>query len=102
MTVRTNQLYRDYDSNGVPLLTITYDWDDALTPPQVATVHVTNSDSRPRNIQVTSTFNGKVYSFIVQPGAQINQAVPNNVQNRLQVEVLLPSGKINGLDWLIS
>ena len=102
MTLRTNQLYRDYDSNGVPLLTITYDWDDALTPAQVTAVHVTNDDSRARTIKVTSTFNSKVYSFTIQPGAQIDQAVPSNVQNRLQVEVRVPSGKIDGLDWNIS
>lgn len=102
MAVRTNQLYRDYDANGVPLLTITYDWDDALTPAQVTAVHVTNDDTRARTIKVTSTFNSKVYSFTIQPGAQIDQAVPSNVQNRLQVEVRVPSGKIDGLDWNIS
>jgi len=101
MTLRTNQLYKDFDNNGVPLLTITYDWDDALTPAQVTAVHVTNADTRPRNIQVTSTFNAKVYSFTIQPGAQIDQAVPNSVQNRLRVQVLA-SGKLDGLDWNIS
>lgn len=102
MTLRTNQIYRDYDDNGNPLLSITYDWDDALTPAQVTAVHVTNDDTRPRTIKVTSTFNAKVYSFVIQPGAQIDQAVPNNVQNRLQVSIHVPSGKLDGLDWNIS
>lgn len=101
MTLRTNQLYRDYNVEGVALLTITYDWEDGLNPPQVTTVHVTNDDTRARNIKVTSTFNGKVYNFVIQSGAQIDQAVPNNVQNRLRVEVLA-SGKLDGLDWNIS
>ena len=102
MTIRTNPIYHDYDNNGNPLLSITYDWDDAASPPQVTALHITNNDTRARNIQVTSTFNGKVKSFVVQPGVQIDQSVPGNAANRLQVEILLPSGKSDGLDWNIS
>lgn len=102
MTILTKQIYRDYDANQLPALTITYDWNDATNPPQVTALHVTNDDVRPRNIQVTSTFKGKVYSFVVQPGVQIDQSITSGAQNRLRVEVLVPSGKLDGLEWQIS
>lgn len=101
MTVQTKAIYQDYDSDGNPLLGISFDWDDAAVPLQVTMVHVLNNDTRVRHVQVTSTFNGKVYAFDIQPGAQIDQAVPPNIQNRLQVAVL-PNGRIDGLDMLIT
>lgn len=98
MAIKTINLYTDYDGEGNSKLSIRLDYDDALNPPLLTTIHVVNNDIIPRVVNATSTFNGKHYSFIVPVGAVIDQNIPANLQNRLELEIT-PSGKLNGVEW---
>lgn len=73
-----------------------YDYDDVTL--RVQTIRAVNTGTRDYTISATVTANGITYAVTVQPGATIEQPVPQGVANRLQL-TLDSAGRLRGATW---
>lgn len=79
-------------------LRVSVEYDDQTL--QILNIIANNTGIIEHTVTATATSNGRSYSRVIPVQTEITQAIPQNLQNRLQVTIR-PSGRLDGVEWNI-